>query len=78
MIPTAQTPLLQLESSKFEPARQLLERHAMPDHIHLVLMIPPKFSVAMVVGYLKGKSAIQIHRESLGVRVRFFDREGTV
>ncbi len=30
----------------------------MPDHIQLVLSIPPKYSVAMVVGYLKGKSAI--------------------
>ena len=37
----------------------LLEGHAMPDHIHLVLSISPKYSVAMVVGYLKGKSAIQ-------------------
>ena len=45
----------------------LLEGHAMPDHIHLVLSIPPKYSVAMVVGYLKGKSAIQIHRRLLGV-----------
>ena len=31
----------------------LLDGHAMPDHIHLVLSIPPKYSVAMVVGYLK-------------------------
>ncbi len=39
---------------------EILEGHAMPDHIHLVLTIPPKFNVAMVVGYLKGKSAIRI------------------
>ena len=43
----------------------------MPDHIHLVLRIPPKFSVALVVGYLKGKSAIQLHREALGVKKGF-------
>ena len=43
----------------------------MPDHIHLVLSIPPKYSVAMVVGYLKGKSAIQIHRRLLGVNRGF-------
>ena len=49
----------------------LLEGHAMPDHIHLVLSIPPKYSVAMVVGYLKGKSAIQIHRRLLGSESRF-------
>ncbi len=50
---------------------EIMEGHAMPDHIHLVLRIPPKFSVALVVGYLKGKSAIQIHREALGVKKGF-------
>ena len=49
----------------------LLEGHAMPDHIHLVLSIPPKYSVVMVVGYLKGKSAMQIHRRLLGVNRGF-------
>jgi putative transposase len=41
---------------------ELIEGHAMPDHIHLVLSVPPKYSIAMVLGYLKGKSAIHIHR----------------
>ena len=49
----------------------LIEGHMMPDHIHMLLSIPPKFSVAMVVGYLKGKSAIQIHREALNVKQGF-------
>jgi putative transposase len=49
----------------------ILEGNAMLDHIHIVLSIPPKYSVAMVVGYLKGKSAIQIHREMLGVKKGF-------
>lgn len=44
----------------------LVEGHAMPDHIHLCLSIPRKFSVANTVGFLKGKSAIRIHRECLG------------
>ena len=47
---------------------ELLEGHAMPDHIHLCLSIPPKYSVAFVVGFLKGKSAVQIHRELLHER----------
>ena len=47
---------------------EILEGQAMPDPIHLVLRIPPKFSVALVVGYLQGKSAIQFHREALGVK----------
>ena len=44
---------------------ELLEGRAMPDHIHLVLSIPPKLSVANTVGFLKGKSAVRIHRELL-------------
>jgi len=47
---------------------ELLEGHAMPDHIHLCLSIPPKFSVAHTVGFLKGKSAVRIHREFLKER----------
>lgn len=45
---------------------EIIEGHAMPDHVHLCLSIPPKFSVANTVGFLKGKSAIRIHREHLG------------
>ncbi len=41
----------------------LLEGNAQPDHIHMCVYIPPKYSVAMTIGYLKGKSAIRIHRE---------------
>ena len=44
----------------------LIEGHAMPDHVHLLLSIPPKFSVANTVGFVKGKSAIQIQRNSSG------------
>jgi len=42
-----------------------VEGHAMADHVHLCLSIPPKYSVANTVGFLKGKSAIRIHREFL-------------
>jgi putative transposase len=47
---------------------ELVEGHAMPDHIHLCIRIPPKFSVSNTVGFIKGKSAIRIHRELLGVK----------
>jgi putative transposase len=50
---------------------ELVEGHALLDHVHRVLSIPPKLSVAMAVGYLKGKSAIQIHREALNVKQGF-------
>jgi putative transposase len=42
---------------------ELLEGHAMSDHIHLCLSVPPKYSIANTIGFLKGKSAIMIHRE---------------
>ena len=42
---------------------ELLEGHARMDHVHMLLSVPPRYSIAMTVGYLKGKSAIRIHRE---------------
>ena len=47
---------------------ELIEGHAMPDHIHMCLSIPPKYSVSNTVGFLKGKSAVRIHRELQGHR----------
>ena len=47
---------------------ELLEGHAMLDHVHIVVSIPPKYSVAYTVGFLKGKSAVRIHREILKER----------
>ena len=47
---------------------ELLEGQAMPDHIHMCLSIPPKYSVAHAIGFLKGKSAVRIHRELLHER----------
>ena len=47
---------------------ELLEGHTMSDHVHMCLSIPPKFSVAYTVGFLKGKSAVRIHRELLSER----------
>ena len=44
---------------------ELLEGHAMSDHVHVCLSIPPKYSVAHTIGFLKRKSAIKIHREVL-------------
>lgn len=39
------------------------EGHLMPDHVHMLISIPPKYTVSRVVGYMKGKSAIYIARE---------------
>jgi putative transposase len=44
------------------------EGHLLIDHVHMLISIPPKYSVAQVVGYLKGKSAIHIARSYAGRR----------
>jgi putative transposase len=49
---------------------ELIEGHARPDHVHLCLSIPPKFSVANTVGRINGKSAVRIHGEYIGKRGR--------
>ena len=47
---------------------ELLEGYCKADHIHMCLSIPPKYSVAHTIGFLKGKSAVRIHRELLKER----------
>jgi len=47
------------------------EGHLMSDHVHMLISIPPKYSVAQVVGFIKGKSAIHIARTYLGRRKNF-------
>jgi len=41
---------------------QILEGHLRPDHVHMVIAIPPKYAVSSVIGFLKGKSAIAVAR----------------
>ncbi|WP_419619579.1 IS200/IS605 family transposase, partial [Thiolapillus sp.] len=53
---------------------ELIEGYAMRDYIHMLLMIPPKYSVANTIGFLKGKSAIRIFREYLQVKRNFTGR----
>jgi putative transposase len=57
--------LAQHKESKVE------EGHLMQDHVHMLVSIPPKYSVAQVVGYIKGKSAIHIARTYMGKRQNF-------
>ncbi|MBP9843846.1 IS200/IS605 family transposase [Candidatus Babeliales bacterium] len=53
---------------------KIIEGHMVQDHVHMMISIPPKYSVAEVVGYIKGKSAIAIARE-FGGRERNFNGE---
>jgi len=50
---------------------EILEGHLMGDHVHMLIAIPPKYSVAQVVGYIKGKSAIHIARTYAGKKRNF-------
>lgn len=50
---------------------QIVEGHVMPDHVHMLIEIPPKYAVSQVVGFIKGKSAIHIAR-SYGERKQNF------
>jgi len=52
----------------------LVEGNAAKDHVHMVLSIPPRYSVAMTMGYLKGKSAVRIHRKLMRTRGSLFGR----
>jgi putative transposase len=54
-----------------ERESNILEGHLRPDHIHMLISIPPKYAVAQVVGFIKSKSAIQIAR-TFGGRKRNF------
>ena len=47
------------------------EGHLMSDHVHILISIPPKYSVSQVVGFIKGKSAIAIARNYLGRKKNF-------
>lgn len=57
--------LAQQKESKIE------EGHLMRDHVHMLLSVPPKHSVAQVVGFIKGKSAIWIARNFVGRKKNF-------
>ena len=50
---------------------QVEEGHLMADHVHIMLSIPPKYSVSEVVGYIKGKSAIAIARTFMDRKKNF-------
>ena len=53
---------------------EIIEGHMMPDHIHLLLSIPPKYSVSSFMGYLKGKSAMMIFDRHRNLKYKFGNR----
>lgn len=53
---------------------EIIEGHMMPDHIHLLVEIPPKMSVSQFMGYLKGKSAMMIFNRHANLKYKFANR----
>ena len=45
---------------------EIVEGHLCPDHVHMLIRIPPKHAVSRVIGYIKGKSAIRVARDFMG------------
>ena len=53
----------------------IIEAAAMPDHIHLYVEIPPKYSVSEIMGYLKGKSSLMIYEKFPELKYKYRNRE---
>ena len=53
---------------------EIIEAEACPDHIHMLLSIPPKYSVAQVMGYLKGKSSLMIFEKYANLKYKYGQR----
>ena len=53
---------------------EIIEGHLMPDHIHMLVSIPPKYSVASIMGYLKGKSSLMIFDRHANLKYKYGNR----
>ncbi len=53
---------------------EILEAEACPDHIHMLISIPPKYSVAEIMGYLKGKSSLIIFDRHANLKYKYGQR----
>jgi len=60
-----------LEALARQKEREVIEGHLMPDHVHMLISIPPKYLVSQVVGYIKGKSAIHRARNYMKQKQNF-------
>ena len=53
---------------------EIIEAHAMPDHIHMLVRIPPKIAVSNFMGYLKGKSSLMIFERHANLKYKYGNR----
>ena len=50
---------------------EIIETHAMPDHIHMVVRVPPKISISSFMGYLKDRSAVLIYEQHANLKYKY-------
>ncbi len=53
---------------------EIIEEECMPDHVHMLVRIPPKYSVSEIVGYLKGKSSLMIFEKHANLKYKYGNR----
>ena len=53
---------------------RIIEAEACPDHIHMLIEIPPKYSVAQIMGFLKGKSSLMIFDRHANLKYKYGNR----
>ena len=53
---------------------EIIQAEACPDYIHMLISIPPKYSVAQIMGYLKGKSSLMIFDRHANLKYKYGDR----
>ena len=73
-VPKYRKKVLYGQTRKFHRSCKILEGHMVQDHVHMLIAIPPKYSVSELIGYIKGKSAIAVARQ-FGSRKRNFNGE---
>ena len=54
---------------------EIIEGHLMPDHVHMLVSIPPKISVSSFMGYLKGKSSLMMFDRHANLKYKFGNRQ---
>ena len=54
---------------------EIIEANACPDHIHMLISIPPKYSVSQIMGYLKGKSSLMIFDRHANLKYKYGNRK---
>ncbi|HEM6191526.1 TPA: IS200/IS605 family transposase, partial [Streptococcus suis] len=54
---------------------EIIEGHMMPDHVHMLVLIPPKLSISDFMGYLKSKSALMIFDKHANLKYKYGNRK---